>query len=237
VLAAVSPDGPAPRGVDLPVIRDDHFLSRHMVEQIALLLAPLGIHEAPPPLTLHSDAAATKSMAEALRRLSPTPTAPCLGIHISARKSKQRWPSKRFPELMASLHAATGCTFALFWAPGAADDPQHPGDDEKARAIIEASDGLPIRPLPTHTLEELIAGLGAVDALICSDGGAMHLAAALGKPIVSFFGNSDPQTWRPWGVPHRVLRPASEDVTDVTVEETCGAVLELLASCRLIAAI
>jgi len=232
ILAAIPPDTPAPRIVTLPVIRDEQFASRHMVEQIAGLLEPLGINEAPPSMSIYPNSSADR-MRTILQAVGSTRTTLRVGIHISARKSRQRWPRAHFVALMQELHAAIGCGFGLFWSPGIANDPQHPGDDDKAAAILGASGDLPVRPIPTHTLDELIAGLAAVDAVICSDGGAMHLAAALGKPIISFFGNSDPQTWRPWGVPHRVLHPASQDVSDVTVDETRDAALELFTSCGL----
>lgn len=229
VLAAVASDGPVPRGVSLPVRREAGFEKRHMVEQIASLLAPLGISEAPPALALYPDAVAAARIAEALRGIGATRSKLCMGVHISARKPRQRWPAERFPMLMKSLHAATGCGFALFWAPGAANDPRHPGDDDKAAAIASVCRELPLLQVATRTLDELIAGLAAVDALICSDGGAMHLAAALGKPIVCFFGNSDPRNWRPWGVPHRVLQPPGEDVSHLTVEQARGAALDLIS--------
>jgi ADP-heptose:LPS heptosyltransferase len=54
--------------------------------------------------------------------------------------------------------------------------------------------------------------------VICSDGGAMHVAAALGKPIVCFFGNSDATLWRPWGVPYAVVAAGLTRVTEVAVE-------------------
>ncbi len=222
VLAAVAPDAPIPRGVDLPVRRDHRFDGRHAVEQTALLLAPLGIEAVPPRLTLQPVRSVGSQQSSPDRRLTR------IGLHISARKPKQRWPVARFVALTHALAAAIDCEFVLFWAPGAAHDPRHPGDDDKAQALARSCAGLPLRALPTHSLDELIAGLAAVDLLVCSDGGAMHLAAALGKPIVCFFGNSDPRTWHPWGVPHRVLRPASEDVADVMVEQACAATLELL---------
>ena len=234
VLAAVPVGGAVPREIDLPVWRDERFEGRHTVEQTALLLTPLGIAEAPPLLTLRPDPALSERMAEALRAAGSFHGNLVLGIHISARKPRQRWPEERFSLLMAALHSATGCGFALFWAPGTPDDPRHPGDDDKAVTILRATRGLPMCPLPSRTLDELIAGLSIADLLICSDGGAMHLAAALGKPILCFFGNSDAQTWRPWGVPHRVLQPASQNVSDVTVEQARDAALELLTSTGLL---
>jgi len=235
VIAAVPDDGPVTKSVSLPVRRAHDFESRHMVEQVALLLAPLGIEGPPPALVVHPEASAAASLVDALRRIGPTRSKLRIGVHISARKPRQRWPTERFPVLMDSLHAATGCGFALFWAPGAESDPRHPGDDDKAAEIMRACKGLPLLPLPTRTLDELIAGLAAVDAVICSDGGAMHLAAGLGKPIVCFFGNSDPRTWGPWRVPHRVLQSAGEDVADLTVEQARSAMLDLLSAIGLAA--
>jgi len=58
----------------------------------------------------------------------------------------------------------------------------------------------------------------------------MLVAAALGKPIVCFFGNSDAARWRPWGVPHRLLQRASREVTDITVAEALAACDDLAAA-------
>jgi ADP-heptose:LPS heptosyltransferase len=59
--------------------------------------------------------------------------------------------------------------------------------------------------------------------MICSDGGAMHIGAALDKPIVCFFGNSDSTHWHPWAVPYVLLQPASRDVADISVDEAHAA--------------
>lgn len=149
---------------------------------------------------------------------------PLLGLHISARKPSQRWPAERFIALIHQLHASRPeLRFALFWAPGAADNPLHPGDDDKAREIVAACQGLPVFPLATQTLAELIAGLSLLDRLLCSDGGHMHLAAALGKPIVCLFGKSDTARWHPWGVPYQLLQTGSLDVRDITVDTALQA--------------
>jgi ADP-heptose:LPS heptosyltransferase len=78
-------------------------------------------------------------------------------------------------------------------------------------------------PRPTATLAELIGALAECDALICADGGAMHLGAGLGLPIVCLFGNSGAERWRPWGVPFRLLQKQSRDVADIGVGEVVDA--------------
>jgi len=164
---------------------------------------------------------------EMLARISPD-GAPVLGIHISSRKPSQRWPETRFVELIKALHARQpGLRFALFWSPGNEHNPLHPGDDAKAARIVEACAGLPLVAVPTVALAELIAGLACCDQVICSDGGHMHLAAALGKPIVCLFGKSDAKRWHPWGVAFRLLQPASQTVADIPVEDVIAAFNEI----------
>jgi ADP-heptose:LPS heptosyltransferase len=164
-----------------------------------------------------------------------------IGLHLSARKPSQRWPMERFAALAMGLHQTYGCEVRLFWSPGAPDNALHPGDDDKAAALrVAVARGDPaarhwLQPAPTHDLSSLIAKLGTVDLVVCADGGAMHVAAALGKPIVALFGDSDPVHWRPWRVPQRVLQAASRDVADLSVEDVSGAADSLLRECRLIA--
>ena len=148
-----------------------------------------------------------------------------IAVHISARKPSQRWPAERYAELMHARGAEVD--FLLLWSPGAADHPQHPGDDAKARAIMDAAGKLPLIAYPTHELRDLAAALSLADYVICSDGGAMHIAAALGKPILCFFGDSDATRWHPWGVPYRLLQPDSRDVADISPVAALQAFREL----------
>ncbi|MBF0214351.1 MAG: glycosyltransferase family 9 protein [Magnetococcales bacterium] len=151
-----------------------------------------------------------------------------IGVHISARKPPQRWPVERFITLIGALHER-GERVLLFWSPGAADNPLHPGDDDKARQILQAVGELAVTPMPTRALPELIAGLARCQAVICSDGGAMHLAAGLGKPIVCLFGNSDARRWHPWGPRYQLLQPASHQVGEISTAELLNAFDLLMA--------
>ena len=78
-------------------------------------------------------------------------------------------------------------------------------------------------PVATPDLKTLIAALSLAGRVVCPDGGAMHLAAALGKPVVALFGDSPVNRWRPWGVPHRVVRPESRDLADLPLEPVLEA--------------
>lgn len=196
----------------------------HEVERTFSLLAPLGIQSLPPSLVLFAN---PQEQARAAAALAPVPGAVTVAVHLSARKLPQRWPVERFASVLRSLHQQRGARFMLFWAPGDATNPLHPGDDEKAQALLDSVPDVPVLPYPTHQLSQLIGGLSQCDALICADGGAMHIGAALGLPIVSLFGNSDGERWRPWGVPHVFLQEASRDVNAISVEQVVQAFLSL----------
>ena len=205
---------------------------RHEVEDVFRLLAPLEVEGAPPALQLMPDAhIASVMQANVAARLPGD--GPLVGIHISARKPSQRWPAEHFAELMRRLHESHAARFEILWAPGGERDTKHPGDDAKANALTAMTSGLPVIAVPTFRLADLIAALSACYFVICPDGGAMHLAAALGKPIVCFFGDTTASRWRPWGVPYRLLQPASRDVRDIGVDELRQAFAALLGEIRI----
>jgi len=191
----------------------------HEVEEVFRIAPLFGIEGAPPASHVYPDEHQVASVRSLFGRALPEHRT-LIGVHISARKVKQRWPVENFVQLLDKLHAfRPDLAFVLFWSPGDAGNSTHPGDDIKARAILEQLDRFPITPFPTLGLSDLFAGIAACDQLICSDGGAMHVAAALGKPILCFFGNSDPRHWHPWGVPYQLLQTPSEDVSDITVQQ------------------
>ena len=213
------------------LVRDEQatIAGAHEVEQCCHLLTRMGLRYETPPLRVAADPAEAAPIVECMRSQWRDPPRNVIGLHISARKVPQRWPPERFAALARRLHQTLQARILLLWAPGASDDPLHPGDDEKASAICAALPDVPVVPVRTARLEELIAALAQCDRLICSDGGAMHLAAALGKPIVCLFGNSSAERWHPWGVRYELLQPASRNVSDVSVDEVLAA-YERLAS-------
>lgn len=55
----------------------------------------------------------------------------------------------------------------------------------------------------------------------------MHIAAGLGKPVVSMFGDSPPAQWHPWGVSHTVLQVLVRRVDAIPVEAALEAIIRL----------
>jgi ADP-heptose:LPS heptosyltransferase len=217
------PKAGAQHHVDLPV--EPNPTRKHHAEVTHELIKVLGVrHQAGPARVVPQ---------EPLQRLAMQRLAeldgkgPVVALHISSRKPSQRWPAERFVQLMDALLKQAPFRFMLFWSPGEEDNPVHPGDNAKAQSILDASRHLPVLACPTAELAQLIAQLSVCDYVVCSDGGALHIAAGLAKPIVCFFGDSDPEHWGPWAVPHRLLQPASRQVADISVQEVRAAFVAL----------
>jgi ADP-heptose:LPS heptosyltransferase len=202
---------------------EDAGAGAHEVEQTCHLLVRMGLRYETPPARVVPEPSLRQELAATLEsRLGFRPE-PLIGLHLSARRASQRWPAERFIELLERLPVEPGGAFVLLWAPGPEGHPQHPGDDEKAARVAERLPGFPVVPVATSRLERLIAVLSLCDYVICADGGAMHLAAALGKPIVCLFGDSDAARWRPWRTRHELLQPGSRNVADIAVADVLHA--------------
>ncbi|MBI3897131.1 MAG: glycosyltransferase family 9 protein [Gammaproteobacteria bacterium] len=228
IVAFANSQGQVLRGVDLPVAADK--LPLHEVENMYRLLTPFGIRSKPPAMCVVADPAEHQRAAASIEARAGASGRPRIAVHISARKPSNRWIEARVIELIRRIHDAEKAVFVLFWSPGAADNALHPGDDAKARTILQGLADVPIVGYPTDQLAQLIGGLSACDRVICSDGGAMHLAAALGKPILCFFGKSEATHWYPWGVPHVLLQPPSREVGDISVDQAFAAYQQLVRS-------
>lgn len=224
VIGYVEP-GEAHPGIDI-ALPYDRQAKTHEVERVLALLKPLGFEGPPPAARVFPDPGERREVERALSKLGRG--APVVGIHVSARRSAQQWPAENFAALIQQIAQRHAVGFLLLWSPGDADNPMHPGDDEKARAIVERCAGLPLVACPTGALARLIAALSLCDCTVCADGGAMHLAAALGKPIVCFFGDSPPERWRPWKTRHELLQSPSRDVRDLSVDQALAAFERLM---------
>ena len=168
----------------------------HVVEQGATLLGDaLKLELIPAAPELPRDAQADR-WAQALvgsfaRRQRMALLAPTAGW------GAKQWPAARFAALARTL-AAKGWT-VLVNASSA--------EDETSASVVEGSVGA--ATLVPSSLAQLIALLRRADLVVGGDSGPVHLAAALGVPLVALFGPTDPARNSPWGPgPKVVLRDA-----------------------------
>lgn len=82
-----------------------------------------------------------------------------------------------------------------------------PGEEADAGRLVEAAPR-GSRLAPSTDLRVLAALLRDARAFVGGDSGPLHLACAVGCPVVGLYGPTDPAVNSPWGVPHRAVSPA-----------------------------
>ena len=72
-----------------------------------------------------------------------------------------------------------------------------PGDEAQAAAVVDGADGA-ARLAPPTRVPDLAAVLRAAAVVVSGDTGPLHLAAAVGTPVVGLYGPTDPRRNGPW---------------------------------------
>ena len=164
---------------------------RHQIDEYLGLLAPLGIAPAgaEPQLRPLLAAASETEVEELLVRCGAS-RAPRVGVHLGAASGSSKvWSADRLASFCAGL-ATHGVTALLL---GTAADL-----DLERR--VQAGAGSAIPSLVGRDRPALLpALLGRLDTLVSGDTGTAHLAAALGTPVVTLFGPTDPALSAPRG--------------------------------------
>ncbi|GAB4168764.1 MAG: putative lipopolysaccharide heptosyltransferase III [Rhodocyclaceae bacterium] len=161
-------------------------------------------------------------------------------IHPTSRWRFKCWPEEKVAQLAGRLNER-GLRVLFTSGP----------DPEETGAIGRILASLPF-PAPSLagrlTLKELAALLARARLFVGMDSAPMHMACAMGTPVVALFGPSGANIWGPWRVPSRVLssdhscRPCGFDgcggskrsdcLEVIAVERVLDAALELLEAPR-----
>ncbi|AXC15345.1 Lipopolysaccharide heptosyltransferase I [Acidisarcina polymorpha] len=165
---------------------------RHVIEQATEVLEAIAGEKLSgvPPL-LPQDTAAEDWVARLLARHV---SSPFVIMNPGAGWGAKRWPAERYGSVAKQL-ARMG--FGVVINAG-------PEEVELAAELAAASGGaaVPINP----TMGELIELTRKASLTIAGDTGPLHLACALGKPVVGIFGPTDPARNGPFGCSFKVLR-------------------------------
>ena len=123
---------------------------------------------------------------------------PLIGVHVSGGRESKQWHLDRFADVARRLADATSGTIVL--TGGTSDVTMV----DTTAALLE---GTPvIRAAGTLPLPETAALLSELDVFVTGDTGPMHLASAVGIPIVALFGPSDPVRYGPNAAIERIVR-------------------------------
>ena len=117
-------------------------------------------------------------------------------LQPGARYWFKAWPPERFAELADRLTSQYGCQVLIGGTRQEGDLAQQIRQLAKSRPIVMAG----------RTTVRQFASIAKRSALfVGNDSGAMHIASAVGTPVVALFGPSNPREWRPRGGPVEIF--------------------------------
>jgi lipopolysaccharide heptosyltransferase II len=123
---------------------------------------------------------------------------PLIGIHASGGRAIKQWDVDRFAALALRLVTVHGATIVL-----TGSDSDRPLVEPIAKIlppdnVVDLAGSIDL-PLLAAVLERL-------DVFVTGDTGPMHVAAAVGTPVVGVFGPSDPARYAPRDPIHQIVR-------------------------------
>ena len=137
-----------------------------------------------------------------LRQLGVADSKPILGVHPGASFGPaKRWLPERFAALADRFMEESNAQILLFGSAG-----EEPLAEEICRCMRQKAVNLAGRT----TLLEFMALAKCCHAFVSNDSGPMHLAAALGVPLVALFGSTDERATGPLGKQITVVKSQAE---------------------------
>lgn len=125
---------------------------------------------------------------------------PFVLIHPTARWESKKWEPIRFSELADWLAREKKLPIVFVGSKG---------EKEEVDRILGRMKQPAINFAGKTSLLELAELIRRAAFFICNDSGPMHLASAVGTPVVALFGPTDPRKIGPYGTGHTIIRKES----------------------------
>jgi lipopolysaccharide heptosyltransferase I len=109
-------------------------------------------------------------------------------VNPGAAWPNKRWPAVYFAEVAVALRARHSLPSIVLWGPG---------EEQLAQDVADAAQGAAAVAPPT-TLAELVSLAKAAALMVSGDTGPLHIAGAMGTPLVGIYGPTKPERNGPW---------------------------------------
>jgi lipopolysaccharide heptosyltransferase I len=156
----------------------------HVIFKNLELVAALGIETGEPAFPLNVPRTPVVEDVEA--RFGGAPFAL---INPGAAWPNKRWPPDRYGRVAAAIRERFGWPSLVLWGPR---------EQAQAMAVVDASDGAAVLAPPT-SIVDLFGVAKAARIAISGDTGPLHIAGAVGTPLVALFGPTYAERNGPWG--------------------------------------
>ena len=109
-----------------------------------------------------------------------------VGLAVGTANTAKDWPTDRYVSLTHALETDFGFTVVLLGGPGKAER-------ATARAVLDDR-RVAARSALSSSVRQLIWSIRGCDLVVSPDTGALHIAHAVGTPVIGLFGHTNP--WR-----------------------------------------
>lgn len=203
----------------LPPTEDDHR-KRHSVDRYLDVLLPLGVTGADRRPRLRTRAEDNATIDQLLKREKAESGSPLVGLFPGAGHPSRRWPLEQFARLADYLIRNDGARPIVFAGP------------EERQLIPQIKELFPRSAiiLDRLTIPQMAAAQARLAVFVSNDTGPMHVAAAVGTPVVLLLDRRAPESYLPLGSQHRVIY--SNTIPNLEVDEVYSATRSVLAAGR-----
>jgi ADP-heptose:LPS heptosyltransferase len=199
---------------------EENNRERHQVDRYLDVLRPLGITEAERVPRLATRFDDDREIDKLLRKSKAEAGAPLVGLFPGAGHESRRWPLGLFAQLADSLARNDAVRPVVFAGP-----------EERAlipqmRSLFPSSTVI----LDQLTIRQLASAQARLAVFVSNDTGPVHIAAAVGVPVVLLLDSRAPDSYFPLNESKRTIY--GTPIANISVEEVYDATRALLASGR-----
>jgi len=160
----------------------------HMIQKNLSLLRAIGVDFGRCVAQFPFQIPESPVMDEVSRRLKIRAGDRFVLLNPGAAWPNKRWPAERFGHIAAAMARRHGLRSAVLWGPA---------EESLAETVAAASEGNAV-VTPKTSIADLLALVRGASLIVSGDTGPLHLAAAVGTPVVALFGPTDPARNGPW---------------------------------------
>jgi heptosyltransferase-1 len=160
----------------------------HVIKKNLSLLKAVGVEH--PGIKFPLDVVKPAIVAAARQALGINANERFAIVNPGAAWPNKRWPAVYFAEVATALKNEYGMPSIVLWGPG---------EERLAQDVVDAAHGAAVVSPPTR-LAELVSLTQAAAVFVSGDTGPVHVAGAVGTPLVGIFGPTNPERNGPWDV-------------------------------------
>src|SRR5258708_4339172 len=199
---------------------DTNDPDQHLIDRYLDVLVPLGIKDQPRVPRLPTRSEDDRAIDGMLRKAKAEMGTPLVGLFPGAGHPGRCWPLKQFAELADFLILNAGVPPVIFAGP----EERHLV--QRMRALFPSTCVI----LDKLSIPQLDAAQARLAVFVSNDTGPVHIAAAVGTPIVVLIDLPRPHAYVPTGASQRLI--FSESIARIDVEQVYAPTRQLLGAGR-----